>query len=97
MDMHIELSYCTYEAFKILAKNYLDLDGDDAHPLFSEIKALLEETKISPADVAENLMARNQQIDVDKSLNLLISALEEENQYQRSQQEKKKSKFKIFG
>ncbi|KAG7548610.1 AAA-type ATPase N-terminal domain [Arabidopsis suecica] len=98
MDMHIELSYCTYEAFKILAKNYLDLDGDDAHPLFSEIKALLEETMISPADVAENLMARNQIIDVDKSLNLLISVLEEENQYQRSQQEKKKSKkFKIFG
>lgn len=31
MDMHIKLSYCTYEAFKILAKNYLDLDDHDDH------------------------------------------------------------------
>ncbi|EOA18292.1 hypothetical protein CARUB_v10006799mg [Capsella rubella] len=98
MDMHIELSYCTYEAFKILAKNYLDLDGDEAHPLFREIKTLLEETMISPADVAENLMARNHQINVEKSLRLVINTLEEKKDNQKSQQEKKKQKkFKMFG
>ncbi|KAL1197260.1 AAA-ATPase [Cardamine amara subsp. amara] len=102
MDMHIELSYCTYEAFKILAKNYLDLDDDDDdndnHPLFREIKSLLEETMTSPADVAKKLMARNHQIDADESLTLLINALEKESYHQRTQHDKKKNKkFKIFG
>ncbi|VVB04749.1 unnamed protein product [Arabis nemorensis] len=97
MDMHIELSYCTYEAFKILAKNYLDLDDHDE---FKKIKSLLKETKFSPADVAENLMAKNHQVDVDGSLNNLIKALEKRKNYQRSQQgeaKKKNNKFRIFG
>ncbi|KAL1197259.1 AAA-ATPase [Cardamine amara subsp. amara] len=90
------------EAFKILAKNYLDLDDDDDdndnHPLFREIKSLLEETMTSPADVAKKLMARNHQIDADESLTLLINALEKESYHQRTQHDKKKNKkFKIFG
>ncbi|CAN6845101.1 unnamed protein product [Brassica oleracea] len=88
MDMHIELSYCTYEAFKILAKNYMDLDYHDADPLFKNIKSLLNETNISPADVAE------------ESLNNLIKALEEKKNIQRSQHDenkKKSNKFRLFG
>ncbi|CAN7023596.1 unnamed protein product [Brassica oleracea var. botrytis] len=76
MDMHIELSYCTFEAFKILAKNYLDLD---THPLYTKIESLLKETKIAPADVAENLMKKKSEIDADGSLNDLIDALEGKN------------------
>ncbi|KAH6828491.1 P-loop containing nucleoside triphosphate hydrolases superfamily protein [Perilla frutescens var. hirtella] len=34
MDEHIELSYCGFEAFKILVKNYLDIDS---HELFAVI------------------------------------------------------------
>ncbi|KAK9116951.1 hypothetical protein Sjap_015898 [Stephania japonica] len=34
MDKHIELSYCCFEGFKVLAKNYLDLDS---HPTFETI------------------------------------------------------------
>lgn len=56
MDKHIELSYCSFEGFKVLAKNYLDIDS---HPLFGNIQQLLEETTITPADVAENLMPRS--------------------------------------
>ncbi|KAJ0230876.1 AAA-ATPase [Hirschfeldia incana] len=100
MDMHIELSYCTYEAFKILAKNYLDLDDHDDDPLFKNIKSLLKETEISPADVAEKLMTRNHNIDVDGSLKNLIKALEEKKNSQRSQHDedkKKSNKFKLFG
>jgi chaperone BCS1 len=26
MDMHIEFSYCKFEAFKVLAKNYLEIE-----------------------------------------------------------------------
>ncbi|RVW46647.1 AAA-ATPase ASD, mitochondrial [Vitis vinifera] len=50
MDKHIELSYCCFEAFKVLAKNYLDLDS---HHLFASIRRLLEETNMTPADALE--------------------------------------------
>ncbi|KAL8143418.1 hypothetical protein V2J09_016450 [Rumex salicifolius] len=53
MDMHIELSYCCFESFNVLAMNYLELD---AHPLFRVVQRLLEETDMSPADVAKHLI-----------------------------------------
>ncbi|XP_042496496.1 AAA-ATPase ASD, mitochondrial-like isoform X2 [Macadamia integrifolia] len=56
MDKHIEMSYCSFEGFKVLAKNYLDLDS---HPLFETIHGLIDETQITPADVAENLMPKS--------------------------------------
>ncbi|KAK4713846.1 hypothetical protein R3W88_019753 [Solanum pinnatisectum] len=49
MDKHIELSYCSFDGFKVLAKNYLRLD---THPLFESIEILMTETKIIPVDVA---------------------------------------------
>ncbi|KAM0857354.1 hypothetical protein ACQ4PT_048539 [Festuca glaucescens] len=54
MDKHIEMSYCRFGGFKVLAKNYLDVVVE--HEMFGEIHQLLEETDMSPADVAENLM-----------------------------------------
>ncbi|XP_062187463.1 AAA-ATPase At3g28610-like [Phragmites australis] len=53
MDMHIEMSYCGFEAFKTLAKNYLDID---AHQLFGSVDEILREVDLTPADVAECLM-----------------------------------------
>ncbi|CAH2045052.1 unnamed protein product [Thlaspi arvense] len=53
MDNHIEMSYCRFEAFKVLAKNYLEIES---HDLYGEIERLVEETDMSPADVAENLL-----------------------------------------
>nr|XP_023884701.1 AAA-ATPase ASD, mitochondrial-like [Quercus suber] len=73
MDKHIELSYCKFEAFKVLAKNYLDIDS---HPLFEKINHLFEEVNISPADVAENLMPKTEVGGTDASLESLIQALE---------------------
>ncbi|KAG7559117.1 hypothetical protein ISN45_Aa05g007260 [Arabidopsis thaliana x Arabidopsis arenosa] len=81
MDMHIELSYCTFEAFKILAKNYLDIDS---HPLFKTIESLLKDTEIAPADVAENLMKKNREIDAEGSLKDLIQSLERRKKVQRA-------------
>lgn len=78
MDMHIELSYCTFQAFKVLAKNYLCIED---HALFDEIKDLMEKKNITPADVAENLMPKtldgiaNHQIEA--CLKNLILALKE--------------------
>jgi SpoVK/Ycf46/Vps4 family AAA+-type ATPase len=54
MDMHIEMSYCRFEAFQTLAKNYLDVDD---HELFGAVGEVLREEDLTPADVAECLMA----------------------------------------
>ncbi|KAL6960688.1 AAA-ATPase ASD, mitochondrial [Sarracenia purpurea var. burkii] len=73
MDKHIELSYCCFESFKVLARNYLDLDS---HRLFPIVQRLLEETNMTPADVAENLMPKSAEEDPDSCLENLIKALE---------------------
>ncbi|PON71483.1 Spastin [Parasponia andersonii] len=54
MDMHIHMGYCTYHGFKLLASNYLGICG--SHQLYGEIEGLLEETEVTPAQVAEELM-----------------------------------------
>ncbi|XP_034584983.1 AAA-ATPase At3g28510 [Setaria viridis] len=75
MDKHIEMSYCSFEAFKVLAKNYLDITE---HDLFGEVRRLLEETQMSPADVAENLMPmskKKKKRDIDACLAALVEAL----------------------
>ncbi|MCL7040705.1 hypothetical protein MKW94_029197 [Papaver nudicaule] len=74
MDKHIELSYCCFEGFKILAKNYLNLDS---HHLFETLCPLFNETQITPADVAEMLMPKaNDEDDAEICLKDLIRALE---------------------
>ncbi|KAJ7970931.1 AAA-ATPase [Quillaja saponaria] len=73
MDKHIELSYCCFEAFKVLAKNYLEIDSH--HP-FDTIRKLLKETDMTPANIAENLMPKSVNEDEDACLGNLIEALE---------------------
>ncbi|GLJ55342.1 hypothetical protein SUGI_1187510 [Cryptomeria japonica] len=53
MDKHIHLSFCTFSAFKVLARNYL---GVEDHPLFEKIEVSMEAAQITPADVSEELM-----------------------------------------
>ncbi|XVF60452.1 hypothetical protein PTKIN_Ptkin08bG0047800 [Pterospermum kingtungense] len=73
MDKHIELSYCGFEAFKVLAKNYQNLES---HNLFLRIGQLLEEARMTPADVAEHLMPKTASGDPGAYLESLIQALE---------------------
>ncbi|KFK29243.1 hypothetical protein AALP_AA7G108000 [Arabis alpina] len=89
MDNHIEMSYCRFEAFKVLAKNYLDVE---AHELYGEIKRCLEETDMSPADVAENLMPKSDEEDADICLKRLIKSLEEEKEKVRKLAEEEERK-----
>lgn len=74
MDKHIVMSYCRFEAFKVLAKNFLDVEE---HELFGEIRQLLEETNVTPADVAENLMpmSERKKRDANACLEGLVEAL----------------------
>ncbi|XP_038990465.1 AAA-ATPase At3g28580-like [Phoenix dactylifera] len=83
MDKHIEMSYCCFGAFKVLAKNYLDVDS---HPMFDTIRDLMEEVKITPADVAENLMRKSGDEDADSCLKNLIQAMNKAREEEASKQ-----------
>lgn len=74
MDKHIELSYCCFESFKVLANNYLDVTSHDDY--FPEIHRLLGETNITPADVAESLMPKSSKENADTCLERLVKAIE---------------------
>ncbi|KAF5774452.1 putative AAA+ ATPase domain, ATPase, AAA-type, core, AAA-type ATPase domain-containing protein [Helianthus annuus] len=74
MDKHIEMSYCCFETFKVLAKNYL---GVETHELFATIGQMLGETDMTPADVAESLMPKSDEEDVEICLKKLIKCLED--------------------
>ncbi|KAF8013022.1 hypothetical protein BT93_I1015 [Corymbia citriodora subsp. variegata] len=95
MDKHIEMSYCCFESFKLLATNYLNIEH---HILFKTISKLLSETKITPADVAENLIPKSDNEDVEACLRNLIQALEaakkkaEKDTKLKVQREKKREK-----
>ncbi|XP_058073831.1 AAA-ATPase ASD, mitochondrial-like [Magnolia sinica] len=72
MDKHIELSYCSFEAFKVLAKNYLNLDS---HPLFETVQQLIEGSNITPADVAEKLMPKSSKVTAADKANTCLKNL----------------------
>ncbi|KAD4178547.1 hypothetical protein R6Q59_022145 [Mikania micrantha] len=74
MDKHIEMSYCCFETFKVLANNYLDVES---HELFGTIDRLLGETMMTPADVAECLMPKSDEENVEICLTKLIKSLED--------------------
>ncbi|XP_011025851.1 PREDICTED: probable mitochondrial chaperone BCS1-B isoform X2 [Populus euphratica] len=71
MDVHINMSYCTPQAFSILASNYLGI-RDKNHYLYDEIEGLMESTNVTPAEVAEELMAsENADVALEGLVNLL--------------------------
>ncbi|KAI3470174.1 hypothetical protein Pfo_026837 [Paulownia fortunei] len=86
MDKHIEMSYCCFEAFKVLANNYLKLES---HQMFDKIRCLLQETDISPADVAENLMTKSAEKSAEECLGNLITALHKAKEEAQNREAKK--------
>ncbi|KAL2613670.1 hypothetical protein R1flu_025362 [Riccia fluitans] len=54
MDMHINLSYCTFSAFEVLARNYLQITE---HELFDELRTSFEGSYMTPAEVSEVFVA----------------------------------------
>ena len=54
MDVHVHMSYCTIDGFKLLATNYLKIEGD--HQLYRQIEGLLKNVKVTPAEIAEELL-----------------------------------------
>uniref|UniRef100_A0ACD5UY81 Uncharacterized protein n=1 Tax=Avena sativa TaxID=4498 RepID=A0ACD5UY81_AVESA len=85
MDKHIEMSYCRFEAFRTLAKNYLEVEEN---PLFDAIRELLQVVDITPADVAECMMmsergARDADACLGSLLHELKKKLEEEEEQKK--------------
>ncbi|CAK9193319.1 unnamed protein product [Sphagnum jensenii] len=73
MDMHIHMSYCCFETFKVLSANYLSVNS---HPLYSSVQSLLEGgVLITPAQVTEFLFGNKD--DPDVALEKLISHMKE--------------------
>ncbi|GAV58238.1 AAA domain-containing protein/AAA_assoc domain-containing protein [Cephalotus follicularis] len=65
MDLHINMSYCTPCGFKMLASNYL---GITEHSLYAEIEQLIVTSKVTPAEVGEQLMRDDEPETVLQSL-----------------------------
>ncbi|KAI3712866.1 hypothetical protein L1987_71434 [Smallanthus sonchifolius] len=70
MDVHIHMSYLTVDGFETLAANYLNIH--DHHWRFRKIKDLIKCNKVTPAEVAEELMKSD---DVDVVLEGLVRFL----------------------
>ncbi|KAK1410433.1 hypothetical protein QVD17_36970 [Tagetes erecta] len=67
MDVHINMSYCTPSGFRLLASNYL---GITQHDVFKETEDLIREVKVTPAEVAEQLLKKD---DPDSALSGLVA------------------------
>lgn len=70
MDMHIHMSYCTFNGFKLLASNYLSIN--DHHSLYGEIENLMKNAEVTPAAIAEELMKNE---DTDAALGRVVDLL----------------------
>ncbi|KDP25705.1 hypothetical protein JCGZ_24006 [Jatropha curcas] len=75
MDVHINMSYCSSKGFSLLASNYLGIHSKH-HLLYGEIEGLIDNTNVTPAEVAEELMKSE---DVDVALNGLVNFLKRKN------------------
>ncbi|XP_050262037.1 AAA-ATPase At2g18193-like [Quercus robur] len=74
MDVHVHMSYCTMDGFKVLASNYLNIEGD--HQLYREIEGLLKNVEVTPAEIAEELLKKDDP-DVSLSLRGIVKFLKE--------------------
>lgn len=72
MDMHIHMSYCSFDSFKDLARSYLSIDS---HPAYDTIRFLMEQdgALITPAQVTEHMFGKQE--DIDESMCSIIAQL----------------------
>ncbi|KDP30889.1 hypothetical protein JCGZ_15498 [Jatropha curcas] len=72
MDMHIHMSYCTSEGFRVLVYNYL---GIKEHKLLEEIDGLIQSAEATPASLAEELLKSD---DPDVALGEVLNFLKQQ-------------------
>ena len=74
MDVHVHMSYCTMDGFKVFASNFLNIESD--HQLYREIEGLLKKVEVTLAEIAEELLKRDN-LDVSLALRGIVEFLEE--------------------
>ncbi|XP_037495977.1 AAA-ATPase At2g18193 [Jatropha curcas] len=72
MDMHIHMSYCTSEGFRVLVHNYL---GIKEHKLLEEIDGLIQSAEATPGSLAEELLKSD---DPDVALGEVLNFLKQQ-------------------
>ena len=71
MDMHVHMSYCTMDVFKMLASTYLDIIED--HRLYGQIEGLFAaNAEVTPAEIAEEFSRTE---DPDAALEAVVKVL----------------------
>lgn len=73
MDVHLEMSYCTYDGFKVLASTYLQVKEEEKPESFGTVKEMLKKVKVTPAEIAGELMKSE---NVEMVLNKLVHWLQ---------------------
>ncbi|URE07908.1 AAA-type ATPase family protein [Musa troglodytarum] len=75
MDMHVFMSYCSFQALKILMKNYLGWEDDEqSDELMRELAEVVDDAEITPADVSE-ILIKNQRRERREAAAELLEAL----------------------
>ncbi|KAF8011131.1 hypothetical protein BT93_J1677 [Corymbia citriodora subsp. variegata] len=78
MDVHIHMSYCTPCGFRLLASNYL---GIDSHELFDRIESSITMARVTPAEVAEQLMKSDEpEVALQDMVSFLVNHKRKENE-----------------
>ncbi|KAL6227109.1 hypothetical protein ACLB2K_001068 [Fragaria x ananassa] len=107
MDVHIHMSYCTPSGFRILASNYLGIQESNPHRLCGEIEELIESTKVTPAEIAEEFM-RSEDADValeglvellkkkKEESNKIVNERTDKSKIQKTDQDEEKGELIIF-
>ncbi|KAJ9147043.1 hypothetical protein P3X46_029248 [Hevea brasiliensis] len=83
MDMHIHMSYCSTQGFRVLVSNYL---GIEEHHLFEEIDGLIQSTEVTPASLAEELLKSD---DADVALGEVLNFLKKKKMEKEKNEEEK--------
>uniref|UniRef100_A0A7N2N147 AAA+ ATPase domain-containing protein n=1 Tax=Quercus lobata TaxID=97700 RepID=A0A7N2N147_QUELO len=72
IDMHVPMSYCTMDEFKMLASTYLDFNED--HRLYGQIEGLFANARVTPAEIAEEFSRTE---DADAALEAVVEYLKQ--------------------
>ncbi|KAL4566377.1 hypothetical protein LXL04_030492 [Taraxacum kok-saghyz] len=64
MDVQVEMSYCSYGGFKVLASTYLQVKEEEKVELFGEIEGLLKKVEVTPAEIAGELMKKSEDVEI---------------------------------
>ncbi|KAI3722812.1 hypothetical protein L2E82_33918 [Cichorium intybus] len=87
MDVHVHMSYCTPCGFRQLVFNYL---GITQHGLFKQIEDLMCEIKVTPAEIAEQLLKGDDPDIIFSSLVEFFDVKRKENEEAEAKEKKRK-------